>query len=414
MSLIGFMLILVLLGFMSLCASILIIFLDLIAAKPSQKIFFLKLSLVILFASSIAVSSFSYFSIPKIVFEIASSEISDPVEQISTWQIKVAQFDLFMVIGIVYIFGAAFLLLRIFRSYLASLQMLRCSSRTLINGHVVLLNKNITSPLSFGFFRGKIFFPNDFGSRLNNREVEQALAHECAHVENYDPLWKLISLIVRSLLFFAPWAYFLHSKLMFEMEVRCDESARENTKSSVKEYGSFLLAMAQERSLSLVFSNFTGSVLKRRITAMKKSTTSRPVLTVLLCSILISLSGIATASVCREHSFKKQFKVESEVFFGNQLLSNPKLIAFEGEKAVIEITNKENNELFKFSLVPSTFEEGQIKLTFEISSTGAGHSFDVKPYIIIAPGQKGTISVATDSGKVVELKTVATIQTGTR
>ena len=114
MSLIGFMLILVLLGFMSLCASILIIFLDLIAAKPSQKIFFLKLSLVILFASSIAVSSFSYFSIPKIVFEIASSEISDPVEQISTWQIKVAQFDLFMVIGIVYIFGAAFLLLRIF------------------------------------------------------------------------------------------------------------------------------------------------------------------------------------------------------------------------------------------------------------------------------------------------------------
>lgn len=410
MSSIGFAQILVSMGLISFIAILLVSFLEFFAAKCCQKLLILKVGLLSLLISPIAAFSLSRSFIPKKVIELTSSSFSLQVGHLSAWQSAGKQIDWFWIGALVYMVSVGFLLLRILCAYLASMQMLKDSKSIFVSGHVVWINKNITSPLSFGIFKRRVFFPEDIECSLTKREFALALAHEYAHIERRDPLWKLISLIVRSLLFFMPWSYHFHNKLLFEMEALCDETAREFTKSSVEEYGCFLLAMAARRSSSLVFTGFTGSILKRRITAMKKSTTSRPVLTLLICSSLILLNSVAIAMVSRPLSLNNKFDVKAEVFVDDQLISSPRVVAVEGEQALIEIVSKDKTEVFRFSFIPSLISREKIKLAFEINNISPRRSFSVKPSIDLSPNQEGVLRVITDSGKVLLLRIMASIE----
>ena len=74
----------------------------------------------------------------------------------------------------------------------------------------------------------------------------------------------------------------------------------------------------------------------------------------------------------------------------------------------IEIGDKDPKRFFTMSVVPTTWRAEQIKLSFNIEDKGF-FNFRAQPQIVVHPDQKGTISITTDSGKILELRTVANL-----
>lgn len=89
----------------------------------------------------------------------------------------------------------------------------------------VCLNENVyqsefvTSPFVFGLVNPKVYLPFS----LSGRELTYVIAHEQAHIQRKDHLWKLLGFCVLALYWYHPllWvAYFLFCR---DMELACDE-----------------------------------------------------------------------------------------------------------------------------------------------------------------------------------------------
>ena len=380
---------------------------DFFSTRTLHKIRILKIGLILLVLSALAGGTLATLSLPAPVFEIGTNSFLMPVEKIASWQGSSEELDYCWVLFLIHVSIFSFLLVRIAYAYFSTKVLLKDSKGVLINGQHVWLNKNLSAPLSFGI-AGKIYVPENIERSLGKRKTEMALAHESAHIENHDTVWKLVSLIVQSFLFFAPWAYIFHKKFMLEIETLCDEIARKNTQSDPKEYGSFLLSMAARKSTNFICTNLIDRTLKRRIIAMKKLTNYRPILTSIACFTLILLSGLSVAAIAGPLSLDDDITISSEVFFDGQLISSPVLKTKLNREARIEIGDKDRKKIFIMSVIPSVFSKGQLKLIFNVEAKGL---FKAQPYIVLNPNQKGVISIKTDSGKILELRTVVDLLT---
>lgn len=396
---------LILLSGLSLATIMWVWLLDFFATSTLHKLRTLKVGLTLLVSSPVAVGILTKFCPSAAVFEFTSNALFMPIEKLASLQEKTAGFDYFWVLFLIHITIFCFLLLRIAYAMYSTKQRLKNSNRVLINGQPVWLNKNLSAPLSFGI-PGKIYAPDNIEISLGTRKTELALAHEKAHVQNFDTLWKLASLVAQALLFFAPWSYFFHKKFMLEIETLCDEIACKNTRADFQEYGSFLLEMATQNSPNFICNNIADSTLKRRIIAMKKSTTYRPILTSMSCFTLILLSGLTIAKTAGALSPNEEITISSEVLFDGQLISSPVISTKLNNQARIEIGDKDRKRIFSMSVVPSIGPDEQIKLLFNIEDKGV---FKAEVNIIVRPDQKGAISVKTDSGKILELRTIVNI-----
>lgn len=405
----SYALLLIFLSTMNLATVISVWLLDVLATRTLQKIRVLKVGLVLLITTAVMVVSFGALPVSTAVFEFSSNALNLPVETISSWQVKTEERSWLLFLSLVHVLTFSFFLVRTAHAYFSMRRLLKDSKRVVINGFNVWLNKNLIAPLSFGFIPGKIYAPADVETSLGKRKAELALAHEMAHIKNFDTSWKLVSLIVQSFLFFAPWSYVLHKKFMLEIETRCDEIARETTKSDVKEYGSFLLSMSVANSSNFICTNLIDSTIKRRIVAMKKTTVRRPMFTALSCSALILLSALTVFGMTSNLSLSEDITISSEVFYDGNLISSPVIIAKMDQEARLEIGDKDRKEVFTMALVPSAFPDEQIKLSFNVENKGAVN-FKAQPYIVLRPDQKGAISVEMDSGKVLELRTIVNLQ----
>jgi beta-lactamase regulating signal transducer with metallopeptidase domain len=410
MSSFSFIMLLIAMAFISLVTVFLVTLLDVFSSKSSQKILLLKSGLLLHLASPIAALNFSYFSLPSEVIKLTYNNIPTQVKQIGAWQNASMAKDWLWVLALTHVSACTFLLLRILYSYAISKRQLKGSECSVVNGRIIWLNKKILSPLSFGIWQGKIYAPAEIESALSKREIELALAHEQAHIKNRDPLWKLISLIVRSLLFFAPWAYLFHNKLMLEMETCCDEEAREITKSDVFEYGSFLLGMALKCSPNFIAANFTGSTLKRRIIAMKRKTKYRPVLTSSLCILLMAISGISTGSIANPSKSVENIIVSSKIYLDGVIVSSPTIKTSANRKGQIIVENEDKQEGLNLSVAPASNAHGQFNIPIEIELTESGKKFAATTEILLNPDQSGEVKFQTSWGKELKIQISARIE----
>lgn len=401
----SYTLLLIFLSIIGLIAVALVSLLDFVCTKTRHKIHVLKVSLTLLVLSPMAVGLLTAFSSQNAIFELSNTSLPMQVEKIIAWQDASKGIDCFGLLSFLHVIIFSYLLLRLAFAYFSTKQKLKDSKRVLINGQHVWLNKNINAPLCFGI-PGKIYAPENIENSLGARSTELAIAHERAHVENFDTIWKLISLIAQSLLFFVPWSYVFHRKFMLEIETLCDEMARKTTQSDHKEYGSFLLAMAVQESPNFTCTNLTDSTIKRRIVAMKKTTTNRPMLTLLSCFMLTLLSGFTVLGMAGSLSANDDITISSEIFFDGQLISSPVICAKVNQEARLEIGDKEKKSIFTVSVVPFLLPEEQIKLSFNIENKGL-FDFRAQPTIVLLPDQKGAASIKLDSGKILELRAVA-------
>jgi len=104
------------------------------------------------------------------------------------------------------------------------------------------LSEDVSSPVTFGFFRPVILLPAGF-PELDPRIREAILAHEFLHVQRRDWLVMLVEQLVRAALWFHPAIWWLLGETQLAREQAVDRASVELTKNR-EEYLDALLAIA--------------------------------------------------------------------------------------------------------------------------------------------------------------------------
>ena len=146
--------------------------------------------------------------------------------------------------------------------------ILRSLERTLTHGRPlrVRCTETFLEPGIFGIVRPVLLWPRAISERLTDEQMEAVLAHELYHLRRGDNLAALLHLVVQTVFWFHPLAWWVGARLMTERERACDEevirrgSERETYAESILKTCQFFV----ESPLACV-SGVTGSDLKKRI-----------------------------------------------------------------------------------------------------------------------------------------------------
>lgn len=386
--------------------------LDRVGAASRQKMILHKIGLAMLGCAPfifILLRMQSWHTLAIILPHQMSQLTSAHTQSITFFELQ--SHGLFYVITL-YGIGLFVMLCRIFLSYLSAIKQLLASLPVVIQGQSVFLNPYIQCPLNFGFIRGKIYFPMDAEMRWSPRAIQMSLAHEKIHLEQNDALWKLLSLVVQALLFFAPWSYSLHRKLELEIEILCDEKARLETGADSQEYGNLLLAMTCGQSNNLIYTNMADSNLKRRLLAMKSNThIGRPFLTSILSAALLLAGSTAIAMTSGMTEKKSSFKITSKIFIDGKLLSSPLIVVYAQQPASITLSNDDATQSLRVGLVVKDVEMTGIKdaigISYDIQYKNGKESMHTQPQIVVAPHKEGVVTISSGAGHAYEMHVLA-------
>lgn len=318
-----------------------------------------------------------------------------------------------------YFFGVFITLFWILLSYFDIKRKLSKSIPANIFGQKVFLSDKIDNPLSFGVPLSRIYLPTNARERWTTREIQMIISHEQNHVQQYDALWKILSLIVRSILFIVPWAYTLHRKFEFEMEAVCDEKVLIETKADFREYGSLLLAIVSMQSRNLLCSNLSDSTIKQRFSAMRKDTKRRPLFLVMSILVILSSSAVVFAVTSGVSKKLTTFKLITKLYDNGKLVSSPQLIVIEDQNATIYIADemtRKNDRInmsghsIKLELMANNFtstSNDAIRVNYGIKYQDGDNSLHEKDEVVVMPKQESIIHFPSQSGHDYEFHIIA-------
>lgn len=398
---------LVILSLVNLAILISVYILDLANVVSRQKIIFIRTALTITIMTTLifCIAQVFYYHGVKIILPVNIINRL-PVNPVLTAATQ-SSTDWTFYLLIAYSAGLFTTLSKIVLSYFKAVKQLSNSDACRIQGHLVFLSKNIQTPMSFGLLKAKIYLPFNIHTKLADREIEMCLAHEQIHINQNDFIWKLLSLIVQALLFFAPWVWLLHRKFELEMEIFCDTATRIKTNASIQEYGGLLLSMASNQSNHFIFTNIQTPTLIRRVLAMKEKSTHRPFLQTTLSLILLFTGGTAIATSNVLLMDKSMFKITSKIFIDGNLVSSPQIVTYANQKASITLADSNGSQRLKISLIANDIPQNKIKVSYDIQYRNGHDSIQTQPVMILVPGKEAVINIVSNSGHSYELKVIA-------
>lgn len=205
-----------------------------------------------------------------------------------------------------------------------------------VNGNVLLrFSEKVNVPVMFGYLKPVILLPISLVSRLDIQQLETILLHELAHIKRNDYFWNLLQMVMETLMFFNPAAWFLSRMIRLEREHRCDDYVLKITKTPLPYAHALLLLEENRMSVAGTVMAATGqnktSLLNRikRMTDMKQENrnSQRTLATV---SILI----LITAMICFATAFGQEKKQEAK----------PKVITKSYGKKTITVIDDDGNK----------------------------------------------------------------------
>jgi len=111
----------------------------------------------------------------------------------------------------------------------------------------IFISSKINSPISMGFFRSFIVFPEYVYSKLSDSEIKGVLLHELSHIYHHDQLAGLIQRLAAALNWWNPLVYALSADYSCAREEISDNHVlRENNS---REYAECLINLAETTSL---------------------------------------------------------------------------------------------------------------------------------------------------------------------
>ena len=81
----------------------------------------------------------------------------------------------------------------------------------------------ILMPMAVGLSRPVILIPEDLSQHLTEKEFDQVLLHELAHMKRWDDWTNLLQKLAESIFFFFPAVLWIGRRLNLEREIACDE-----------------------------------------------------------------------------------------------------------------------------------------------------------------------------------------------
>lgn len=167
-----------------------------------------------------------------------------------------------------------------------------------INGVDVIKSPLITSPMIFGFFKPTLAIPE---IEMNEEDYNLAIKHEMVHYKHHDSWFKLFAVIVNSICWFNPIAYFMVNLIGEACEYACDEQVtKEMNVEDKKQYSTMILSMICQSSPALS-SNMAKNKkqLKRRFEMiMKKKRYS--IFKTAFCTLLILAATCGSVVLANE------------------------------------------------------------------------------------------------------------------
>ena len=106
----------------------------------------------------------------------------------------------------------------------------------------VWISEWVTSPVTIGYLKPVILLPMAAVNQLNMQQMEAVLLHELSHIRRYDYLLNLVLNLVRTILYFNPFARAFVKIVEGEREKSCDELVMQ-FQYEPYEYASALLSL---------------------------------------------------------------------------------------------------------------------------------------------------------------------------
>lgn len=287
----------------------------------------------------------------------------------------------------VYIAGFLFLTVRLAIQFISLLQMGMKGRRVEWSGTQVIALQEKTAP--FSFF-GWIFVNP---ACHDDRELEEIIAHEKAHVYQRHSLDMLAGEILCILFWFNPAVWLARYEIRQNLEFLADKDVVKSGYNR-KNYQYHLLRLSHQSVATQIVNNFNVSQLKKRIAMMNKKKTSR--LGLMKYALLLPVTGLLVLSGSAEAVIRVANKaVENALPAAEEVTMKGRVIDENGKPmgGVSVIINSEN-------IGTSTDSEGRFSIQ--------GNEADVLVFSFVGKAsQKVTIR---DGGKDLEviMRTVPT------
>jgi len=123
----------------------------------------------------------------------------------------------------------------------------------------IWISEWVTSPVTIGFLKPVILVPMSAINHLNPQQMEAVLLHELSHIRRHDYLLNFILNIIKTILYFNPFAKAFIKIVETEREKRCDEIVLQFQYDS-HQYASALLTLEKvSREYTLLIIQAAGS-----------------------------------------------------------------------------------------------------------------------------------------------------------
>ncbi len=117
-------------------------------------------------------------------------------------------------------------------------------------------SRTVSTPTAIGYVHPAVVLPEGFRARVDDREWEAVVAHECAHLARRDDWAKAVQSAVSRAAWWVPGLWILGRALDLERELASDERAASET--GARRYAACLLRLATDRSGGALAPTFAG------------------------------------------------------------------------------------------------------------------------------------------------------------
>jgi hypothetical protein len=114
-----------------------------------------------------------------------------------------------------------------------------------VRGARIGLSRTVTTPTAIGYLHPAVVFPDGFRARVDEREWDAVVAHECAHLARGDDWAKALQSTILRIGWWIPGLWVLSRALDLERELASDERAAAET--GPRRYAACLLRLATDR-----------------------------------------------------------------------------------------------------------------------------------------------------------------------
>lgn len=189
--------------------------------------------------------------------------------------------------SILWVIGFAAMLVYAAVSYLKISRKVRESA--LIKDNIRICDR-VDSPFILGIFRPRIYLP----SVMNEADMAYVIAHEKAHLQRRDHLWKPLGFLLLAIYWFNPVLWVAYILLCRDIELACDEKVIHDLGSEIKKpYSDALINCSLPRKMISVCPLAFGEVnVKGRVKSVLNY--KKPAFWLIVIAVIVSIA----AAVC--------------------------------------------------------------------------------------------------------------------